>query len=39
MIEARFCYDADFNVRTFGNYLYAVDGSLGSLHVYSIKDR
>ena len=39
MIESRFCYDYDFTVRTFGNYLYAVDGTLGNLHVYSLKDR
>ena len=37
--DTRFCQDSDFRVRTFGNYLYAVDGQLGSLHVYSIKDK
>jgi hypothetical protein len=39
MCESKFCSDADFTVRTFGNYLYAVDGSYGSLHVYSMKDK
>ena len=39
MLDSKFCCDSDFTVRTFGNYLYAVDGHYGSLHVYSIKDK
>lgn len=39
MSDTKFCYDADFTVRTFGNYLYAVDGQKNFLHVYSIKDK
>lgn len=39
LCESRFCQDSDFIVRTFGNYLYAVDGALGNLHVYSIKEK
>ena len=37
--QNQFCQENDFTVRTFGNYLYAVDGKLGYLHVYSIKDK
>ena len=37
--ETKFCQNADFSVRTFGNYLYAVDGNCFVLHVFSIKDR
>ena len=39
MSDTRFCQDSDFNVRIFGNYLYAVDGLKNYLHVYSIKDK
>jgi len=39
LTNTRFCSDSDFTVRTFGNYMYAVDGYMGSLHVYSIKDK
>jgi len=39
LCETNFCRDSDFTVRTFGNYMYAVDGFHGSLHVYSIKDK
>ena len=39
LCETRFCQDSDFTVRTFGNYLYATDGNLRNLHVYSIKDK
>lgn len=39
MNESKFCVESDFTVRTFGNYLYAVDGNLGNLHVYSVKDK
>lgn len=39
MSDTKFCYDSDFSVRTFGNYLYAVDGQKNFLHVYSIKDK
>lgn len=37
--ETKFCQVADFTVRTFGNYLYAVDGQMQVLHVFSIKDK
>lgn len=37
--ETKFCQNADFSVRTFGNYLYAVDGQMQVLHVFSIKDK
>ncbi len=36
---AKFCYDSDFIARMFGNYIYAIDGSAGMLHVYSVKDK
>jgi len=39
LCDTKFCQDSDFIVRTFGNYLYAVDGALGNLHVYSIKEK
>jgi len=39
MNDTKFCQDADFTVRIFGNYLYAVDGQKNYLHVYSIKDK
>ena len=39
MSTSSFCYESDFAVRQFGNYLYAVDGSQGNLHVYSTKDK
>jgi len=39
MNETNFCMDADYIVRTFGNYLYAIDGRQGMLHVFSIKDK
>jgi hypothetical protein len=31
--------DSDYIARIYGNYLYAVDGNKGNLHVYSIKDK
>ena len=37
--ETRFCQSADYNARTFGNYLYAIDGNQSYLHVFSVKDR
>ena len=37
--ETKFCQAADYTVRTFGNYLYAVDGQMQVLHVFSIKDK
>jgi len=39
LCETRFCQEADFTVRTFGNYMYATDSAMGNLHVYSIKDK
>lgn len=39
MAETNFCVNSDYIVRTFGNYLYAVDGDRGTLHVFSIKDQ
>ena len=38
MGESKFAIESDFNVRTFGNYLYAIDGNLKNLHIYSNKD-
>ena len=37
--DTKFCIDSDFTARTFGNYLYVVDGQMNYLHVYSIKDK
>lgn len=31
--------DADYISRIFGNYLYAIDGNKGNLHLYSIKEK
>eukprot|EP00355_Strombidium_rassoulzadegani_P008448 CAMPEP_0168621700 /NCGR_PEP_ID=MMETSP0449_2-20121227/7846_1 /TAXON_ID=1082188 /ORGANISM="Strombidium rassoulzadegani, Strain ras09" /LENGTH=86 /DNA_ID=CAMNT_0008662861 /DNA_START=102 /DNA_END=359 /DNA_ORIENTATION=+ len=39
LYDTKFCIDSDFSVRTFGNYLYSIDGMNKNLHVYSIKDR
>lgn len=33
------CHNADFLARIFGNYLYAIDGEGGNLHVYSIREK
>lgn len=37
--DSHFCQDSDFRVRIFGNFLYAIDGSLKNLHIHSIKDK
>lgn len=37
--DTNFCKDSDFHVRQFGNYLYAVDGAMHRIHVYSVKDQ
>lgn len=39
LCDTRFCQECDFTVKTFGNYLYATDGTNENLHVYSIKDK
>jgi len=39
LCESKFCTDGDFTLRTFGNYMYAVDTFSANLHVFSIKDR
>ena len=39
LCDTRFCQESDFTVKTFGNYLYATDGTNENLHVYSIKDK
>jgi len=33
------CHNSDFIARIYGNYLYAIDGLGGNLHVFSIKEK
>lgn len=37
--KSTICHNSDFLARIFGNYLYAIDGDGGNLHVYSIKEK
>lgn len=39
LCDTNFCFESDFIVKTFGNYLYATDGANENLHVFSIKDK
>jgi hypothetical protein len=39
MSDSKFCQDGDFTIRTFGNYMYAIDTLNMNLHVFSIKDK
>ena len=39
LCDAKFCQESDFIIRTFGNYLYAMDCSICNLHVYSLKEK
>lgn len=37
--ESQFCQGTDFTIKTFGNFMYAVDTVKRELHVCSIKER
>jgi hypothetical protein len=37
--ESQFCQGTDFTIKTFGNFMYAVDTVKKELHVCSVKER
>ena len=38
LCDTKLCVESDFIVRTYGRYLYVIDGLMGNLHVYSTKE-
>merc|ERR1712167_376374 len=39
LLDSQFCMGTDFTIKTFGNFMYAVDTVKRELHVCSIKER